>query len=243
MQIALSPFDTDTFGFGIARAKIASVTDIPRMEEFCIREKVRLLIVRCEANNFPLIHTLCEQQYLIMDTLIQYEGVVKRITKIPFHTSVVVRLANDDDASDIAQIARESFHEYGSHYHADPKLSPKLCDEVYARWALTCLHSRGPDLYVIVTLVDDKPVGFGIARTIDTVTTESLLGGVKPQGRMSGVFIYRAIVWEGVVFAIDRNAKRIHTSTQITNIVAQRVWSRLGFHPKNAWYTFHKWFE
>ena len=84
-------------------------------------------------------------------------------------------------------------------------------------------------------------VGFATLRLNNSDEGEGVLFGVAPKAQGRG--IYRSFMVKGMEWCMKKNATHMVVSTQITNTAVQKVWSRVGFEPNNAYYTFHKWFD
>jgi GNAT superfamily N-acetyltransferase len=84
-------------------------------------------------------------------------------------------------------------------------------------------------------------VGFATLRLNNPEEGEGVLFGVGPLAQGQG--IYRSFMIHGMEWCLQQGMTRMVVSTQITNIAVQKVWTRLGFEPSHAYYTFHKWFD
>jgi len=94
---------------------------------------------------------------------------------------------------------------------------------------------------VLVAEWEDRVVGFVTLRRNGPEEGEIVVGGVVPAAQGQGV--YRSFIIRGMEWSRVQGAKRTLVSTQITNTAVQKVWSRLGFEPAYACYTFHRWFD
>ena len=68
---------------------------------------------------------------------------------------------------------------------------------------------------------------------------EGVLFGVDPSAQGQG--LYKYFVMKGAEWCAERGAQRMIVSTQIVNVMVQKVWSKLGFEPLHSTYTFHGW--
>jgi len=151
-----------------------------------------------------------------------------------------VRTIAPGDASPVRAIAAAAFSGYGGHYHADPRLDDEQCDEVYADWAERSCVSKDVADEVLVAELDGQIVGFVTMRFNSDDEAEVVLNGVAPPAQGRGV--YRSLMIRAMDLCASRGRTRIVISTQLTNVVVQKVWTRLGFELTSAYYTFHKWF-
>jgi hypothetical protein len=113
---------------------------------------------------------------------------------------------------------------------------------VYVRWVLDVLAAQRPDERLFVAERDGRLTGFGLCRTRDEIS-EALLAGTSSTEGVARVVIYRALLHEGQRVALAAGAVRGVTSTNVVNVVVQRVWIRAGWTPTGAVHTFHRWFD
>ncbi len=237
--IAFSQVDTERFGVRVARALITP-ENLFRVMASCAAQTISLLIVRCATQNLSTVQKMEGLGFLLMDTLVYYSfDLVKR--QIPSHSvDAQVRKFLPEDRVQIERVAAEAFAGYYGHYHADPKLDSRKCDEGYVSWAVRSCTSKEVATEVLVAERDHQIIGFATLRSNSPEEGEGVLFGVAPEAQ--GLGIYRAFMVNGMLWSSEKNAKRMVVSTQINNLAVQKVWCRLGFEPARSYYTFHKWF-
>ena len=239
-MIAVSPIDGDRFGVVIARDPEVSAATVAPALDYCRAHGVRMLIARCRTEDITAAQALEDAGGRLMDTLVYWS---RRLDggDLPDHTcKVAIRPLRAGDEPEVRAVAKEAFRDYRGHYHADPRLDPALCDEVYASWAQRSCMSR--DVAGEVLVADDGHVaGFVTFRRNDSQEGEVVLGGVAE--RAQGAGIYRSFIVEGMRWCQAQGVSRMVLSTQMTNLAVQKVWSRLGFEPSRSYYTFHLWFD
>jgi GNAT superfamily N-acetyltransferase len=230
----------DTVHFGIRSARTADVTAdaLPRILDFCRDEQVGFLIARCNAADLAAARAMCAAGFDLMDTLVYAE---RSMSEPPPQSSgpTFVRPARADDVPVIEAIARESFSGYAAgHYHADPRLDPLKCDDVYVSWALRAWSGEAADA-MFIGEVDGRIAGFLAVCGGQTGTAP--IAGVTAGARRRGV--YRALIEESIRWCAAAASTRMIFSTQITNQAPLNTWLRAGFRTCGAVYTFHKWFD
>jgi GNAT superfamily N-acetyltransferase len=237
--IALSPIDQERFGIVTARDALVTGESIDSALEFCRDRRVEMLIARCSTDELSVAQRLEEAGARLMDTLVYYTRVLVK-GDLPENTcKVPIRPVVAEDAEAVRRVATASFQGYYGHYHADPRLDRRRCDEAYESWAYRSCTSR--DVAQEVLVADDGEIaGFATLRLNDPAEGEGVLFAVAP--RAQGAGIYRAFMTEGMRWCRSQGAKRMVVSTQINNLAVQKVWSRLGFEPARSYYTFHLWF-
>jgi GNAT superfamily N-acetyltransferase len=141
----------------------------------------------------------------------------------------------------VKQVAADSFRGYSGHYHADERLRRSQCDEIYTDWARRSCLSRDVAGEVLIADIDGRVAGFATLKLNSPEEGEGVLFGVAPWAQRRG--IYRSFMVRGMEWCAGKGAKRMIVSTQIVNTAVQKVWTRIGFEPSHAYYTFHKWFD
>lgn len=240
-MIALSPLDEARFGIRTAKVSDLSEACLPDVLQFCERESVRFLIARCHASDLPLVHRLEQSGFLLMDTLVYYRQMnLAEIPAIADPDGIVIRPVQPGEEMQVRSIAEQSFQDYMGHYHADPRLDHKSCDEAYSDWAMRSCTSRELADEVLVAASADGLLGFLTLRLVAGEGEGPLLC-VAPHARghgIAGAVVVRAMQWSR-----EHGAKGFTISTQITNLAVQRIWARAGLAPSAFSYTFHRWFD
>jgi predicted acetyltransferase len=214
---------------------------VTRTLDFCKKNQVAFLIVRCPASTLPTVQAMEQQGFLLMDTLLYY---VRRLAKPPIPedpNQSLVRTIQPGDEEEVREIAAQSFQGYYGHYHADPRLNDTKCDEAYVSWAVRSATSREVADEVLVAEIDDRLAGFATLRRNNDQEGEGVLYGVAPWAQGRG--IYRSFMIQSMEWGKAQGFKRMFYSTQITNIAVQKVWVRVGAEMSHAYYTCHKWFD
>lgn len=239
--VLLSPIDGKRFGISVARASVVALDTLPPVNDFCRQNRVALLIARCSASELGVAQAMERDGFSLMDTLVYYARDLAK-TPIPSDTGKVpIRPVRPKEEDAVQRVAAESFQGYFGHYHADERLGRKECDEVYTSWALRSCTSRDVADEVLVAELDGNVVGFATLRLNSPEEGEGVLFGVAPSAQGHG--IYRSFMIGGMNWCLSKGLTRMVVSTQITNTAVQKVWTRVGFEPSHAYYTFHKWFD
>jgi GNAT superfamily N-acetyltransferase len=242
-MIALSPLDEARFGVRTAKVNDLTEACLPETLKFCEREAVRFLITRCPASDLPLVHRLEQAGFLLMDTLVYYRH--KNLANTPDAADpegIVIRPAKLGEEALVRSIAEQSFQGYQGHYHADPRLDPRHCDEAYIDWAVrSCEFREQGQSEVLVAASSEGLLGFATLRMETTDEGEGVLFCVAPAAQGKG--IYRLFMIRGMEWSRIHGAKSMVVSTQVTNLAVQKAWVRLGFEPSGSYYTFHRWFD
>ncbi|MGB5152687.1 MAG: GNAT family N-acetyltransferase [Candidatus Sulfotelmatobacter sp.] len=237
--IAFSEIDSEQFGVRVARAQVEG-KNLSQIIDFCAAEQIKLLIARCATKEVRTVQEMERQGFLLMDTLVYYSFELAKRSIPDDAPSAHVRKFVPDDAAQVEAVAAAAFKGYYGHYHTDPRLDQRKCDEGYVSWAVRSCTSKQVATEVLVAEIDKKIVGFLTLRLNTPTEMEGLLFGVAPE--VQGIGVGRSLMVHGLELCKKQQAKRMLISTQVTNVAVQKVWCRIGFEPSQSYYTLHKWF-
>ena len=198
--IALSAMDEARFGIRTAKATGLTGECLPEVLRFCQREEVRLLIARCSASDLALVHQLERENFLLMDTLVYYRH--KNLGGTPAVADpegITIRPVEPSEWPQVRAIAGQSFQGYKGHYHADPRLHAKDCDEAYQDWAVRSCESRETGQTEVLVAASPKGLlGFATLRMETPDEGEGVLFSVTPAAQDKGIYrllLIRAMEW------------------------------------------------
>lgn len=240
MDFFLSGIDKERFGRAIAKAKLESGDDVAGMLSAARNAEAEMVIVRLPTSELALAQELERVGGILTDTLIYYQ---KKIEHYPGDLPAGYRacLVEESDIEAVGLVAAESFKGYFGHYHADGRLAREDCDEVYASWARNSCRKGGLADDVIVIKCASEIAAFATLKKIDDTTFDGLLFGVAPGHQGKG--LHQNLMRLSLNWGVDHGFQRMITSTQLTNVTAQRNWCRVGMEPLESFYTFHIWMK
>ena len=238
-SLSLSALDEVRFGIRTARAHGLTASRLPDVLLFCQSNDVRLLIARSQGTDAATMRVAQETGLRLMDVLMYWMSDLRQIRSDEALSPHHVRPLGRGEAELVRQIALKAFHGYGGHYHADPRLDDRLCDQVYGDWAYRSCAGDSPD-HVIVTEVDGRLAGFATAKMVHGEGL-SVLSGVDPAFRRRGV--YRSLNIARMQWFRSQGAARMWSPTLAANVATQRTYVKAGLVHSHACYTFHKWFD
>ena len=238
--ITLSQLDSDRFGIRVARSHITS-ENLADVLEACRDENVSLLIARCATSDLRTVQVAEEHGFFLTDTLLYYRCDLHKLPMPALKKECHVRPLLAGDAEQVQRVAAQAFQGYMGHYHADPRLDRRKCDEAYRSWAeRSCVPGSTADK-VLVAEYSGQVAGFGTLRKNSPAEVEGLLFGVAPEYQGRG--ICGALMISSLQWSLSQGSERMIISTQVTNVSMQKVWCRVGFEPSHSFYTFHRWFD
>lgn len=240
-SVYLSALDKERFGYNIARAMQITPDSLDEVLEFCRAQKVEMLIARCSTAKIDTVQRLEKAGFLLMDTLV-YDVFDTRKKPVPADTpSLTIRTYRPEDYEQVQAVARIAFQGHFGHYHADKRLDPRKCDEVYMSWAQRCCESREVADDIIIAEDNGRIVGFAPLRIQAEQEGEMLVGAVLPDYQGRGIF--RSCTVATLQWFYERQIPTIWLSTLVNNLPIRKIVARLGFDPSHSYYTFHKWFD
>jgi hypothetical protein len=236
-RVALVPWDSETFGFGIADLDIdiaqapPAAGDLARTLERWTHERgVRLVGASVPTTALSYIDTLQNAGFHYLDTTLRitYSG-IQDVT-LP-HSELTLRPFVSSDVPAVLAIAGSAFSH--GRYHADPKISNERANQRYQDWVNRVLTSGGvQELHVLVA--GDQVRAFSVIQIVGPVGHLHLVG-VLPGSR--GLQVTLATLR---LFQI-RGAAIVHSKISASNIVALNSHAQLGaqFHAPAALLHWH----
>lgn len=239
--VDMSALDEARFGIRTVKASAVTAATVPALLEFCRAHGARFAIARCSVHEPAAVQSLERAGFELMDTHVQYRCDLTRVAIPDDVPALPLRLAGAKDVDAVAAVAAAAFHDYHGHYHADPRLDRRQCDEVYIDWARRACADRSIAERVMVAERDGRIVAFTAYRLNGPDEGEGFLIAVAPEARRLG--LSRSLVVDGMRWCQARGARYLRESTHLTNLAVQRVWTRLGLGLDRAEYTLHRWFD
>jgi GNAT superfamily N-acetyltransferase len=183
------------------------------------------------------VMALEDSGFRLMDTRLTFSLDLRNAHAL--RPEIRVRPLAAGEESALEATVRAAFADYHGHFHADPRLDRKACDEAYVSWAQRCAEGVAAD-EVLVAPVDGRLAGFAALRVAES-RADLVLGAVHPEFR--GRRLYRELTLAAIDWARGRGAERFAAVTHLTNLAAQRSWLSVGMVPVDSSHTFHRWFD
>jgi RimJ/RimL family protein N-acetyltransferase len=237
--LTFSSEDSARFSLRIFRAVLPSI-DAMTLHEVLRNERVDVAIVRIPASELASIGELerVGLHAIVADTLVHYSLDLRNIRLGHQHVVQMKPLAASQDRQTLERMVREIFSDYVSHYRANPLFPRASIVDGYAEWASR--HIQPNDEWRAAWLIENAgdAVGFSCVQTTpDRSEVRATLNGILPAARGRGM--YRAMLRATLAHFAALGAVRFKISTQIQNLVVQRVWSSEGFVLDGAENTIH----
>ncbi len=154
--------------------------------------------------------------------------------------NVSYRLGRESDLPSLLPIASAS-HRL-SRFYADARFGRRKADSMYEIWLEKSMAGEMADAVVVAEFAGES-VGYLTCMVDRPIAAEGnmglagIAGAARGQGIGIGIFQY-ALAWFQ-----QQGLERVNVVTQGSNVVAQRIYQRLGFKTRSVELWFHKWFD
>ena len=248
-----SKWDSEHFGIKIGKAIFLYFSPLcglnyrllllQKLRTVLASENYDLLLVRTPLTEMLTVSALEKQAAILTDVLVtfykdlSFNGSKLKSYSVSF-SKIRVEEASKQDRDRLSRIAEDIFE--FDHFHADPFLSRRKSDKLYAKWIINSLYGSADK--VLVAKKGKDLLGF-ITCKINRLNQRSAYGiidliGVAKENRRLGIGTYlisEALQW------FHKKASSIYVGTQAGNIAAMRLYSKLRFKPVYSEATLHLW--
>lgn len=231
-----SPTESARFERLVKRYVLTGFDAAPMLEQIRL-EAADLAIVRIPTSRSDLILELSNlsAEMIFGDCLVVYARDNKQMGFPPaLRNNLVLREAGESDFDLVDSLTEDIFSTYRNHYSNNPRLGSFQLVDGYKEWARS--HVTEPGKKCLIAETGGEPCAYSVVRLGDQ-ETEGVLLGVASSFRRRG--IYRDLV-RATLTAFMRADSPVSTiSTQVENVVVQRVWVNEGFLLSKSFYTIH----
>jgi dTDP-4-amino-4,6-dideoxy-D-galactose acyltransferase len=222
------PWDSEFFGFGVARLYASSLTpeSVSKAKQWCQANQVRCLywLSRADRTEVPSAFQLVDERvtYVWNTHPIQSETTAVR----PFLPA---------DLDSLENLARQSHR--NSRFYSDPHFDKSKCDELYATWIRK--SCRGWANAVWVSVVAENPVGYLTCHRGPDGSGSIGLVAVADNARGRG--LGRQLVAAAQAYFHAEGVGQVSVVTQGKNEAAQRLYEVCGFECVSREFWYHFW--
>lgn len=197
-----------------------------------------LVVLRYPATEVDWFAELRSENWsaLHADTLLYFEKELGQAAT----TGPAVTLQPVTSAADravLSRLAGASFHDYRSHYFANPKIDRSTIEDGYVDWALTCsMDTSGARSTLLAQMAASGEV-VGFTSLCYEPCAEFALVAVAPE--YSGKGLYGEILAAGETHFADKEKNQCYISTQVHNLAVVRTVTKRGYRPALSLLTVH----
>ena len=238
----LLPWDTEFFGFPIARLTASELTSQSwkDAEKWCGRHRVRCLycFLKLDFRSTRIVEAAGGN---LVDVRMVYERRGGGHGPSLMEGGKKVRVAADSDMPALERVAGSS---HRGRFHLDPHFPREKADELYRVW----IRKGRLEIKDHVLVAEDSG---GVVRGYcacgrKTNPSGEMIGvieiiGVEEAARGGG--IGRDLLAAALAYFAENGIPIVQLTTQAHNIAAQRLYQRFGFLVTDCQLTYHKWFD
>jgi dTDP-4-amino-4,6-dideoxy-D-galactose acyltransferase len=231
------PWDTDFFGFRIARVRGENLSSISQIDKWCEDETIHCLYFLCEPIDFATTATAEKSGFhfvdirMTLDTKLQEPGQ-------PLPANIFVRPSQVQDISTLQRIAGKVHRD--TRFTYDPNFLATRVTELYEIWIKGSCEGKAE----VVLVAEDEgiPVGY-ITCHLDNGIKNGSIGLVGVDSHTQGKGIGLALILNALQWFRRQDMQTISVVTQGRNYAAQRLYQRCGFRTQSVKLWYHKWYE
>lgn len=233
-------WDSDFFGFRIARAKDHHLTDqsIKDILEWVKNNSIGCLYFLAEFDDPKTTQLAHIHDFQLVDIRVTFEcDLKKHVKKTParVNNKVLIRPVDPKDISAMEAIAQVS---YGfTRFHFDQHFPKAKSDALYEVWIRRSCEGFAD--HVLVAEMEKQIAGYVTLKLSGNGQGQIGLIGVREEVRGHGTgksLINAAFDW----FA-SKDARVIYVVTQGRNVIGQNLYQKCGFTTKAMQLWYHKW--
>ncbi|MBE7559737.1 hypothetical protein HS125_12635 [bacterium] len=251
-------FDSDLFGFPVARLEHLGGLGGPRTQEALLASLlaraeedwrtagIALLYAKVRMEHLPAQRALARHGFSPVGGWINYGLWLERWECPRLTHPASLRPATAEDARILENLAAQSFAL--DRFHSDPRISPTRADQLHRFWIRNSVTGKAAQAVLVAendlgqvsgfltyNIRDEAPEkldGLRLARVI--------LNAVDARERGQGVY---PKMLSNVILECQGQADFLSAETQINNYAVQRSWAKLGLAPVESGLNFHYWLQ
>lgn len=239
----LLPWDTQFFGFRIARVCGDSLTEESalQIDDWCRENRVRGLYFLSRANDPATIQAAEQHGFGLTDIRVTFEHLMAAL-QTPARPALPgaprLRPVLTDDLPGLQAMARTGHEE--TRFFSDSHFPRPQAEELYSTWITLEVQGRA-QIVLVAASPTNQPLGY-ISCHLDMTRREGQIGlvGVSPEVRGQGVG--KSLVQGAMDWYRNQGAQRVTVVTQGKNRAAQRLYQQCGFRSQDLQLWYHKWY-
>jgi dTDP-4-amino-4,6-dideoxy-D-galactose acyltransferase len=234
----LLPWDTDHFGFTIARVRGETLTAdrAEQVDAWCARAGVVCLYWLAAPGDADSAATAEARGFREADLRLVFARSLEPANSEPLPTGL--RFADPADTPRLVEIARTSYRL--TRFYFDPKFPKARVEALYTVWIDRSLAGMADA--VLVAGPVGEPTGFITCHRAASAES-ARIGLVGVDARSQGQGIGPILLRGAIEWFRDTGASRVEVATQGRNLSAQRLYQRGGFVSDSVKVWYHKWYR
>jgi dTDP-4-amino-4,6-dideoxy-D-galactose acyltransferase len=233
----LLPWDSEFFGFRIARLRAGFLTEVLAEEalQWSREEGIRCLYF-LSAGDHPGTRWIAEtSRFQLVDARTTLSRGIGSSNYLGEYSTI--RPFEPGDTAALEQIARESHRE--TRFYNDPQFDRRRCDDLYATWIRRSCEGWADEVFVAGFV--NAPAGY-ITCHLDADGTGSI-GLVAVDSNCRGQGIGRQLLLAALTYFKKSGMREVKVVTQGRNQDALNLYVRCGFEAERTEMWYHRWFR
>lgn len=239
-SVAGVPWDTEIFGFPVARYQPGYVRDdqlmaalLESLRSWLTLNRIALCSCAIPGSDTFWRRWLPQADFRFVDSTLQVTLNLLSMGRLPT-TRLELRPAQPEDHAAVKSIAAHSFAH--GRYHADPFFPKELANRRYRQWVETALSGEKPEDRVFVLGKPGQVLGFYHV-TVEKDLSDLRLAAVAPNLKKTGVGVD---LYVGVLAKLQKlGIKRVVSNISSGNTGVMNIYSMLGFRFSNPEAIYH----
>lgn len=234
------PWDTDFFGFRIARVKENYLTErsVKDILAWVENNSIDCLYLLAEFNDPKTIQLAHQHDFQLVDIRVTFKCDLRKYgtkSQEQVDNGVLIRPAQSDDLQILEAIARTSYD--STRFHFDQHFPKEKSDALYEIWIRRSYE--GYDDQVLVAEVGKQAAGYITLKSLGNREGQIGLIGVSDVARGQG--IGKALIEAAFDWSKENGVDIMIVVTQGRNIIGQNLYQKCGFITKTVQLWYHKW--
>lgn len=231
-NVTILPWDTDFFGFPIARLTDATLNpnSWESAQTDCQSQGVKCLYLLADSNDLETVLTAEKNSFHFADTRLTYDC---DIITTPWPDGI--RPATAEDIEQLVPLARESHKD--SRFFFDPGFTIERCQDFYEAWLRNSFGGFAD--CTLVAEFEGRAVAY---LTLHKRNDHGQIGIIAVSEEARGQGVGRRLMQAAHAQYSQWNLSHAKVVTQLRNLAAQRLYQAHGYRISDASHWYHRWF-
>lgn len=250
-----SDWDSEHFGYNTASLEYLFIKKMSYEEEkstaleilrefnvWCVKNKIRFIIVKISSMNLPVVHAFEENQFHIIENWIYNCFDLCKLESVR-KPEICLRLADNNDLDAMLRFAKGAF--VTQRFHADSHITVDQAESLYGKWIKTAMADKKQK--TLSMDINGKPVAFMVYYVNDLREYFNLrfamwkMALIDPSLKHQGIGsdFFAALLH----YHREEGMDIVDSGLSSRNILSLNTHIKLNFKVVSTLFTFHKWLQ